>query len=113
MKNKEVYKDSFQTFWTPEQFDPSELFDSCSEPSGLLGAPVTSFNFLRFLGLPFSFGAEKDTHNSYLSYIAKTVNVCQHYLNDCITKDVPLIQDNQMFLLQTIFIFAKMFHVSS
>ena len=37
--------------------DPSELLDSCSEPSGLFGAPA-SFSFRRFLGRPFSLGAE-------------------------------------------------------
>ena len=44
-------------FCNPEQLEPSELLDSCSEPSGLLGDPVTSFNFRLFRGRPFSFGA--------------------------------------------------------
>ena len=43
--------------------EPSELFDSCSEPSGLFGAPPPSLIFLRFLGRPLSFGAAKDKYS--------------------------------------------------
>ena len=43
-------------------FDPSELFDSSSEPSsGLFGSPLsTSFTFRLFRGRPFSFGAARN-----------------------------------------------------
>ena len=50
-------------------FDPSELFDSSSEPSsGLFGSPLsTSFTFRLFRGRPFSFGAARNC--AFFEYI--------------------------------------------
>ena len=56
-------------------FEPSELLDSCSEPSsGLFGSPPpppptpTSLTFRLFRGRPFSFGAARNSILPWISF---------------------------------------------